>query len=148
MRNRTIDSIGGYNFFKVTEIVTEIAPPEYVIFNHLTHLHSERGVLYNKSSKNILLLILLLWNFNLKNMKPRIYYITHRRRNKNQTTRGTIHFIMTIIFYEYCSSTFWANSYLFNIIILFCAHVYIICKKIIILPKRKESIFFLFSYAT
>lgn len=134
MRNRTIDSIGGYNFFQVTEI----APPEYVIFNHLTHLHSERGVHINHS---LFPIILPFWNFNLKNMKPRIHYITHWRRNKNQSTRGTIHFIMTIIFYEYCSSTFWANSYLFNIIILFCAHVYIICTRIIILPKRKESIF-------
>lgn len=90
---------------------------------------------YYKSSKNILLILILLpWNFNLKDMKPRIYYITHWRSNKNQATRGTIHFIMGGVFYETCSSTFWANSYLFNIIILFCAHVYMICKKIIILP--------------
>lgn len=120
-------------------MLKEIAPPEYVIFNHLTQYYDLGGEYYIiKSSKNILLLILLLWNFNLKDMKPRIYYITHWRRNKNQATRGTINFIMTIIFYKYCSSTFRANSYLFNIIFLFCAHVYLLCNKIIKQPKEKE----------
>lgn len=125
-------------------MLQRLLPRNYIKFNHLTHLHSERGVHINHS---LFPIILPFWNFNLKNMKPRIYYITHRRRNKNQTTTFTIHFIMTIIFYEYCSSTFWANSYLFNIIILFCAHVYIICTRIIILPKRKESIFIFFYFS-